>query len=222
MAGQAQVSLDLAQLEGMDNGDRVLLAVNDLGLKRGVDLTPAHGHGMGPELTDRGEMYRVFHGPKLQALEVCGSLQGATGVGEVPEAVLKEGQAFYTGRFEAIQKITTDWAVQDLIHVSGSFEEKGQVHHAHVGAKIGDRTSSRHRQLDGADLEAFEQLAFPLAELASGIDLDDEFSLGAFLDQAGKLASTHIVGVVHGGDCGQLEPCFGLDLDTVYNSETKK
>ena len=116
----------------MDDGDRVFLSVNDLGLERRINLAPAHGNGLGPKLADRGQMNGVFHGPEFQSLEVFRLHEAPAGIGEISKSIFEEGKTLDPCGLETVQKSLADGAVKNLVHVGRAGEEERQVHNPHV------------------------------------------------------------------------------------------
>ncbi len=86
MVGDRAVFLPLVELARLDHRERILLAVDDTRLQRGVDLAELHADGIGAERLEQRDQRRGAGYAQLHAVEVGGVLDRLAAGGDLPEA----------------------------------------------------------------------------------------------------------------------------------------
>src|SRR5690606_27104709 len=130
----------------------------------------------GAERLEGGDMDRVLHRADLEALHVGGGLDGMTAVGQVAKALFTPGERNEVARREPREQVLADLAVQDRAGMREVTEQERNVGHSDFGDEVAERAARDDHRLEGAELEAFDGLAFA-AERARGELLEDQLAL---------------------------------------------
>ena len=172
-------------------------------------------------------MHRVFHGAQLHARDVFGCLNGVAVVGDVAETLFAPSQGHHARAVELGQDVLTDRPVKHAARVVEAAEQEGDVGHAGGGNEVAQRAGGDDGRLDGAQLQAFDDLALTTqtgggemaeAELAVGLGLDDLLPLlrrDAVVAVGGESVADLDFGLGAQGSSGERgqsgENCRGLD-----------
>ena len=208
MAAQRQVFLHLGQLGRHDHRHRVFLAVNGALLQRTDHFGPRHGRGGRTQGFEGGDVHGVFGHADLQALQVGRGLDRVFVVGQVAKALFAPGQRDQAAGLELAQQVLAKRTVQHSAGVGGVAEQEGNVHHTHVGHEVAQCAGGNDHGLDGAELQAFDQLTFA-AQCAGGELLELKRAVGAFFDRLGPGLRSGTVMGIHSQGVTELD-VFGL------------
>ena len=193
MVGDGEVALTgFIDLLGVDDGNGVLLTVDDTLLQSGEDLGPGHRRRVHTQGGEGVHMNLVLHAAQLQTGAVRRGLDGVLGVGHLAEAVLPERAADDADVVELGNQGLTDLAVQNPVGMIITGEQEGQVQNQEVLDKVAERTCGGDGDVQGAHLKVFD-VGTLVTELGGGEDVDLYGAAGLFVDQFGKLQKAEMV-----------------------------
>ena len=182
--------MNFGESEVENHRNRILFAIDDVGLQGGVDVGRRHRHRLGPESRERPHMDAVLHGAQAQPGQIGRLAHRPGGGGDVTEAVFAPGQRDQAVLGKFGENILADRAVEHATGVGVIPEQEGDVGDQGCRHKAADRPGGGDHQIDGAELGADHHLPFA-AENAVGEDLDP---------QAAGRALGHLLGHHRGGD----------------------
>ena len=94
--------------------------------------------------------------PVVRNLRPTRSSGESTGVSLVvicPPAILPESEALEADRFELVEQLAADLAVEDTVGVVEVLEDEGDVDHAHLGDEATEVARAGHEHVDRCCLE---------------------------------------------------------------------
>ena len=192
--------LNLIKLGRHDHRQRVLLAIHRALLQGSEHFGECHRCGHDAQALVGSDVYRVFHGAHLQALQVFRCLHIALAVGHVAETVFGPGQRLETFSVELGQQVCTKWSVQHHAGVRLVAEQKWHVDDFGLGHKVGYRACGGERQFLSAELYRFDGFALA-AQRAVIKRLHFVAATRALFDLLRKHVNAHtLVRVLGGGD----------------------
>ena len=198
VVGHAAVLLDFVEFGGVDDAEGVFLAVDDVGLQRGVDFAQVDAGGAGAEGGEHAGPEGADGDAQLGALEVVGGDDRVGAGGDLAEAVVPD---LVEGVDAALFDLGADEATEFAVHGGPDLVVilEGEADAVDGGRRNqgGQDEARQGEELDGPGAELAEGVGVG-AELAVGEDLDFEPAAGRSLDPLGGLAGAEAEGVGRG------------------------
>ena len=191
-------------------------------LQGGGHFGPGHRGRQDADLAEGRDVDGVFRGADLQALGVGRRLDRAHVVGQVAEALFAPGQGDDAAAGELGQHVLADLAVQHRAGVRQVAQQEGDIENPGFGNKIEGGPCRNDRQVDGADLQPLDDLAFAAQRVVGellhlvlaarrGFDgLGHGVRAGAVV-RRGRQGVGHLQGVLRRGGQGSDRPAGGQD-----------
>ena len=137
MLSQRDVFGDLVILAGIDDGRRMLEAVDDAGLQCRIDLPEGHGRRAGAHGVERGDIGGRLDGANLETFKILRLLDFLFGGDDVPVApAILPSEHFEAQLFVLRRKSLADLAVEDVVRVVIVAPHERQVEHPHPLVEI--------------------------------------------------------------------------------------
>ena len=168
VARARHVARDLEEALLQRRAGVVLVAVDDAGLQRGVDLAERHRRRARAHQLDRLDVDRRLDRPDLEAGELArlGDVARARDHLAEAERVAPGQRPDAHRRLEIVGRLTADRPVDDPVHVSPVAPEEREVEHLQLRRDAAPDRRARDHEVDEPLLQLLHDLAF-LAERAA-------------------------------------------------------
>ena len=185
--GQGVEACELVVVGGDEGRPVVLCAVDQPGGKAGQHLAIGQFDRIGAQCLDHvRHQFRLLHA-NAKSLEIGERTHRAHAVIDRTCAGIVEGEADESERFEAVQDLVADRAVQHLLHMLDRAEQERHRQHIHRRHEVPDQRDIGAIEIDRTGAGLLDRLLF-LAQLARMENADMQSSAAAFLHQAAHIA----------------------------------
>ena len=198
----------IPQAVGIDDIDRVFLALDGALLHGGQRLSPSHRNGVDLERLEGRGVNLVFHHAQLEAGEIVGARHRANGVGHVAEAALGVSQTLQPRVLQRIQQLAADFAVEHLVSLFVVGEQVRHIQHAHRLREVDERAAGDDAHIQHAGAHGIEHVALA-AQRAVRINLNLIFAVRALVHKLGEFYGRHVEAVLLVDRGAQLQSRFG-------------
>ena len=142
VVGQRDELLHFPELVRRNHRDRILLAIDRLGLQRAVDLGERHRRRVGAQRLDPVDVDRVRDHAQLQAVDVLDLVDRTLAGGDLSIAQLPVGQADDALGLEFLVQLLADRAVADGVRLLLIGEQEREVEDRQVLGQAGEDAAS--------------------------------------------------------------------------------
>ena len=195
MVSEGYVFLHLIEFEQVDERERVLLALDDLGLQRRIDLVDIDAGRRGAERFEHGGPKRAHRHADLESFDVVGRIDRMSAAGDLPVAIIPHVVEGMEARLrDGATHEGAERAVHGWPHLAIVLEcEADAIYrgHRHIGC---EDQPGEIEYLDGAGAQLRQHVGVA-AELAVGKELDLHSTARLFLNLVDCFAQPNVHGV---------------------------
>ena len=159
MSRQGEVILYLLKTRGLDQKERVLLAVHSALLQSGEQFRKRHRCGGCTQMREGAHVDAVFHGPDLQIPEIVGSVDRVGAVGDMADAVFHVGEVDQADVAQIGCRSGPQFSGDGGASGRLVLKQKGQVQHLHIFIKVRQHGRGAISHLQSAHLTGLKHHA---------------------------------------------------------------